>query len=38
MWRDLKNKIIGHADVFFTPLNKIVIKVNGGGIRDTSES
>lgn len=31
MWRDLKNKIIGHADVFFTPLNKIVIKVNGGG-------
>lgn len=37
MWRDLKNKIIGHADVFFTPLNKIVIKVNGG-VRDTSES
>jgi len=31
MWRNIKNKIIGHADVIFTPLNKIVIKVNGGG-------
>lgn len=31
MWRDLKNKIIGHADFLFTPFNKIVIKMNGGG-------
>ena len=31
MWREIKNKIIGHADVLFTPLNKMVIKVNGGG-------
>lgn len=31
MWRNIKNKIIGHADVFFTPFNKIALKINGGG-------
>lgn len=34
MWRNIKNKIIGHADVFFTPFNKIALKINGGGVRD----
>ena len=31
MWRTIKNKIIGHADIFFTPFNKIALKINGGG-------
>lgn len=35
MWRNIKNKIIGHADVLFTPLNKLAIKVNGGGTGHT---
>ena len=31
MWRNIKNKIIGHADILFTPINKLLLKINGGG-------
>ena len=30
MWRNIKNKIIGHAYVLYTPINKLLIKINGG--------
>ena len=31
MWRNIKNKIIGHSDVLCTLFNKIALKINGGG-------
>lgn len=30
MWRKIKNKIIGHAYVLYTPVNKLILKINGG--------
>ena len=30
MWRNIKNKIIGHAYVLYTPINKLLIKIHGG--------
>lgn len=38
MWRNIKNKIIGHAYILYTPVNKLLLKINGRGVRSKLKS